>query len=73
VVHLPRHAARAASSRATSDPAANTGLWVDIVSHVANVLAAFRRAAECGRSDHHRLCGAPIAIEPDENELAFCA
>src|SRR5215510_9448818 len=32
---------RGAEFARTSDPQANTGRWVDIVSHVANVLAAF--------------------------------
>jgi 2-keto-4-pentenoate hydratase len=55
----------------TSDPQANTGLWVDIVSHVANVLAAFGERLRAGEVIITGSVVPPIAIEPDENELAF--
>ena len=56
--HRPRHPARAARLARTSDPQANTGNWVDIVRHVADVLAGVRRAAARRRDHHHRLGGA---------------
>ena len=55
----------------TSDPQANTGLWVDIVSHVANVLAAFGERLRAGEVIITGSVVPPIAIEPDENSLAF--
>src|SRR5215831_16459949 len=55
----------------TDDPQANTGKWVDIVRHVADVLAA------CGerlRSGEIIITGSvvpPLAIEPGEDAIAF--
>jgi 2-keto-4-pentenoate hydratase len=55
----------------TSDPQANTGRWVDIVAHVANVLAAFGERLRAGEVIITGSVVPPIVIEPDENELAF--
>ena len=55
----------------TSDPQANTGLWVDIVCHVANVLAAFGERLRAGEVIITGSVLPPILIEPDENNLAF--
>jgi 2-keto-4-pentenoate hydratase len=55
----------------TSDPQANTGRWVDIVVHVANVLAAFGERLRAGEVIITGSVVPPIVIEPDENELAF--
>jgi 2-keto-4-pentenoate hydratase len=55
----------------TDDPQANTGKWIDIVRHVADVLAA------CGerlRSGEIIITGSvvpPLAIEPGEDAIAF--
>jgi 2-keto-4-pentenoate hydratase len=55
----------------TDDPQANTGQWIDIVRHVAEVLAA------CGerlRSGEIIITGSvvpPLAIEPGEDAIAF--
>jgi 2-keto-4-pentenoate hydratase len=55
----------------TTDPQANTGRWVDIVSHVANVLAAFGERLRAGEVIITGSVVPPIAIEPDEASLAF--
>jgi 2-keto-4-pentenoate hydratase len=55
----------------TTDPQANTGRWVDIVSHVANVLAAFGERLRAGEVIITGSVVPPIAIEPDEISLAF--
>ena len=65
---IMRHGAQFAR---TSDPQANTGRWVDIVCHVANVLAAFGERLRTGEVIITGSVVPPIAIEPDENELAF--
>ena len=62
---------RGAEFARTSDPQANTGRWVDIVCHVANVLAAFGERLRAGEVIITGSVVPPIAIEPDENELAF--
>jgi 2-keto-4-pentenoate hydratase len=55
----------------TDDPQANPGKWIDIVRHVADVLAA------CGerlRSGEIIITGSvvpPLAIEPGEDAIAF--
>jgi 2-keto-4-pentenoate hydratase len=55
----------------TTDPQANTGEWIEIVRHVADLLAA------CGerlRSGEIIITGSvlpPISIEPDEDGIAF--
>ena len=55
----------------TTDPQANTGRWVDIVRHVADVLAAFGERLRAGEVIITGSVVPPIAIEPDENSLAF--
>jgi len=55
----------------TTEPQTNTGLWVDIVSHVANVLAALGERLRAGEVIITGSVVPPIAIEPDENSLAF--
>ena len=55
----------------TDDPQANTGRWVDIVRHVANLLAAFGERLRAGEVIITGSVVPPIAIEPDENSLAF--
>jgi 2-keto-4-pentenoate hydratase len=62
---------RGAEFACTSDPQANTGRWVDIVCHVANVLAAFGERLRAGEVIITGSVVPPIAIEPDENSLAF--
>src|SRR6516164_8490736 len=55
----------------TSDPQANTGEWVGIVRHVADVLAAF---GERLRSREIIITGSvvpPLAIEPGEDAIGF--
>jgi 2-keto-4-pentenoate hydratase len=62
---------RGAEFARTSDPQANTGLWIDIVCHVASVLAAFGERLRAGEVIITGSVVLPIAIEPDENSLAF--
>ena len=62
---------RGAEFARTSDPQANTGRWVDIVAHVANVLAAFGERLRAGEVIITGSVVPPIVIEPDENSLAF--
>jgi 2-keto-4-pentenoate hydratase len=62
---------RGAEFARTTDPQANTGRWVDIVSHVANVLAAFGERLRAGEVIITGSVVPPIAIEPDEDGLAF--
>jgi len=62
---------RGAEFARTTDPQANTGRWVEIVSHVANVLAAFGERLRAGEVIITGSVVPPIAIEPDESSLAF--
>jgi 2-keto-4-pentenoate hydratase len=62
---------RGAEFARTTDPQANTGRWIDIVSHVANVLAAFGERLRAGEVIITGSVVPPVAIEPDENDLAF--
>ena len=55
----------------TSDPQANTGAWLDIVRHVADVLAAFGERLRAGEIVITGSVVPPLAIEPDEHEIAF--
>src|SRR5215831_3824089 len=55
----------------TSDPQANTGKWVDIVCHVANVLAAFGERLRGGEIIITGSVVPPIAIEPGEDAIEF--
>jgi 2-keto-4-pentenoate hydratase len=62
---------RGAEFARTIDPQANTGLWVDIVGHVANVLAAFGERLRAGEVIITGSVVPPITIEPDESSLGF--
>jgi len=62
---------RGAEVARTSDPQANTGRWVDIVRHVAKLLAAFGERLAAGEIIITGSVVPPLAIEPDEREIAF--
>jgi 2-keto-4-pentenoate hydratase len=62
---------RGAEFARTTDPQANTGRWVDIVGHVANVLAACGERLRAGEVIITGSVVPPIAIEPDDDGLAF--
>jgi 2-keto-4-pentenoate hydratase len=62
---------RGAETARTTDPQANTGAWIDIVRHVADVLAAFGERLEAGEIIITGSVVAPIMLEPDEQDLAF--
>ncbi len=62
---------RGAEFARTSDPQANTGTWIDIVRHVANVLAAFGERLRAGEIIITGSVVSPLTIEPDEDGLAF--
>jgi 2-keto-4-pentenoate hydratase len=62
---------RGVEAARTTDPQANTGQWVDIVRHVADVLAAFGERLRAGEIVITGSVVAPLIIEPDESELAF--
>jgi len=55
----------------TSDPQANTGNWVDIVRHVADVLAAFGERLRSGEIIITGSVVPPLTIEPGEDAIAF--
>jgi 2-keto-4-pentenoate hydratase len=55
----------------TDDPQANTGAWAGIVRHVADVLAAFGERLRAGEIIITGSVVPPIAIEPDEDRIAF--
>src|SRR5262245_20816285 len=55
----------------TIDPQANSGAWVDIVRHVADVLAAFGERLCAGEIVITGSVVPPIVIEADEDSLAF--
>jgi 2-keto-4-pentenoate hydratase len=62
---------RSAEFARTTDPQANTGQWIDIVRHVAEVLAAFGERLRAGEIIITGSVVAPLAIEPDEDGIAF--
>jgi len=62
---------RGAEFARTSDPQANTGQWVNIVRHVADMLAAFGGGLKAGEFIITGSVVPPIAIEPGEGEIAF--
>src|ERR1700741_1040100 len=64
---------RASEFARTSDPQANTGEWVGIVRHVADVLAAFGERLRSGEIVITGSVVPPLAIEPDEDATAFQA
>src|SRR5215831_12398259 len=53
----------------TSDPQANTGEWVGIVRHVADVLAAFGERLRSGEIIITGSVVPPLTIEPDEEAI----
>jgi 2-keto-4-pentenoate hydratase len=62
---------RGAESARTTDPQANTGQWIDIVRHVADVLAAFGERLRAGEIIITGSVVPPISLEPDEDGIAF--
>jgi len=62
---------RGAEFARTTDPQANTGEWLDIVRHVADVLAAFGERLRAGEIIITGSVVPPLAIEPDEDGIAF--
>jgi 2-keto-4-pentenoate hydratase len=58
-------------SARTTDPQANTGQWVDIVHHVANVLGAFGETLRAGEIIITGSVVPPLALEPSEAGIAF--
>jgi 2-keto-4-pentenoate hydratase len=62
---------RGAEFARTSDLQANTGQWVNIVRHVADMLAAFGGGLKAGEFIITGSVVPPIAIEPGETEIAF--
>jgi 2-keto-4-pentenoate hydratase len=62
---------RGAEFARTSNPRANTGEWIDIVRHVADVLAGFGERLRAGEIIITGSVVPPLAIEPDEDGIAF--
>jgi len=58
-------------SARTTDPQANTGQWVEIVRHVADVLAAFGERLRAGEIIITGSVVPPLALEPGEADIAF--
>ena len=58
-------------SARTTDPQANTGQWVGIVRHVADVLAAFGERLRAGEIIITGSVVPPLALEPGEADIAF--
>jgi 2-keto-4-pentenoate hydratase len=55
----------------TSDPQANTGAWIEIVRHVADVLAAFGERLRAGEIIITGSVVPPLTIEPGEDGIEF--
>jgi 2-keto-4-pentenoate hydratase len=62
---------RGSESARTTDPQANTGQWVEIVRHVADVLAAFGETLRAGEIIITGSVVAPLTLEPGEDGIAF--
>jgi 2-keto-4-pentenoate hydratase len=62
---------RGSQFASTTDPQANTGEWVGIVQHVANMLPAFGEGLRAGEVIITGSVVSPIAVEPDEDGLEF--
>jgi 2-keto-4-pentenoate hydratase len=58
-------------SARTTDPQRNTGEWIDIVRHVADLLAAFSERLRAGEIIITGSVVAPLTIEPGEEGVAF--
>ncbi len=67
----PARAGSASEFARTSDPQANTGEWVGIVRHVADVLAAFGEQLRSGEIIITGSVVPPLTIEPGEDVIAF--
>jgi 2-keto-4-pentenoate hydratase len=61
----------ALESQRTSDPQANTGEWIGIVRHVADVLAAFGEKLGVGDIIITGSVVPPLTIAPGEGRIAF--
>jgi 2-keto-4-pentenoate hydratase len=55
----------------TSDPQSNTGEWIEIVRHVADLLAAFGERLRAGEIIITGSIVPPLTIEPDDDTIAF--
>ena len=64
---------RGVETARTTDPQANTGEWVAIVMHVANLLAAFGERLRAGEFIITGSVVPPITVEPDEDSATFAA
>jgi 2-keto-4-pentenoate hydratase len=62
---------RGAEAARTTNPQANTGEWVGIVRHVADVLAAFGEKLRAGEIIITGSVVPPLMVEPDEDRIAF--
>jgi 2-keto-4-pentenoate hydratase len=62
---------RGAEAARTTNPQANTGEWVGIVRHVADVLAAFGEKLRAGEIIITGSVVPPLMGEPDEDRIAF--
>ncbi len=62
---------RGAETARTTDPQSNTGQWIEIVRHVADVLAAFGEQLRAGEIIITGSVVPPLTIEPDEGTIAF--
>jgi 2-keto-4-pentenoate hydratase len=62
---------RGAQFARTTDPQANTGEWIGIVRHVADVLAAFGERLRAGEIIITGSVVPPLMIEPGEDGMAF--
>lgn len=62
---------RGVESARTTDPQANTGEWVGIVRHVADVLGAFGERLRAGEIIITGSVVPPLTIEPDEDAITF--
>jgi len=62
---------RGAEAARTSDPQANVGKLVEIVRHVADVLAAFGERLRAGEVIITGSIVPPLFVEPDEDGVAY--
>lgn len=62
---------RGVETARTTDPQTNTGEWIAIVQHVANLLAAFGERLRAGEFIITGSVVPPITVEPDEESTTF--
>ena len=62
---------RGAESARTTDPQANTGEWITIVQHAADMLAAFGSGLKAGEFIITGSVVPPLTIERDEDGVTF--